>query len=109
MKGEFEDMHMEQAIYTVELLKRMESENVTSEKAAEHDVQAASSQIRDSGLRLRANAAMGRVVSAGGMVVDLFGFLYGIDPKDEVEAEKVAEAVIAICELRIKELQGEKI
>lgn len=109
MKTEIEKLHMEQAEYTVELLKRMESGDVTSEKAAEQEVQAASSQLRDSGLRMRANAAMGRVVSAGGMVVDLFGFLYGIDPKDEVEAERVAEAVIAICELRIEELKGEKL
>lgn len=86
---------MQRALDTVDLLWRMDMGKVTA-------------SIRPESLRLEANAAMNRVLKAGGAIGDLFNFLYGLEGKDEAEAAAIAESVIALCEIRIKELTTTK-
>lgn len=86
---------MQRAVDTVDRLLQMDMGKMTS-------------SIRPESLRAEANAAMNRVLKAGGCIGDLFNFLYGLEGKDEAEAAAIAESVIALCEVRIKELTTTK-
>lgn len=95
-----------QALWTTSRLERMKQQGLTAEEVTRMDIDGAAAKIKVDSLRVSANSAMGRVLEAGGVIADLFHFLYSIDPKDEEAAEAIAESVIALCEHRINELNN---
>lgn len=106
MKSNAEELHMKQALWTVERLEKMEKRGLSAEEVTQQDINDATGMISAYDLRLAANAAMGRVLEAGGPIADLFEVLYSGNHRQPQTSAAVARTVIRICELRIEELKG---
>ena len=103
MMTEKEIVGMEQAKWTVRRLNRMRREGLTADEVTQLEIDEATARILAETLRVEANAAMNRVLKAGGVIADLFEELYSIQYGSCQTGAAVAKSIILLCEERIKE------